>query len=132
MIHRRPFRESNANAFQQVMAVHSDGEWTIIPMAVNATNVNNQRNTPDPARPSFQLCAIFANEPRTVKAGEEILFSTNEPEVHFRRCDLKETIRRGDWLRREADGSTWEMSDVQTDSLDGVCVKMSRLGRERL
>ena len=106
---------------------------TIIPMIAKP----NYQPLPDPAKAPVTLTGVFSLrhiEAFTVKDGSGLsrqgvtTISSRDPIVSFALKDLPFPIRHLFRIRRERDGVTYEVTDVQSDGVSSVKLKLVQVG----
>jgi hypothetical protein len=120
----RPFEEAEAELHGLVQDEFGD-IFAILPMI----GLVNGGLTPDRSRKSFFVSGVFCDEARDANLHlEDMRFSTTDPHVTFRRCDLKFPIRPRDLIKRCKTGIQYEVKETKPDTYSGLCCHLNIMG----
>ena len=100
--------------------------WIFLPMKKPA----REQAVPDDNRKSYAISGIFDWEAEDVRLQHEAAgVSSMNAELTLRRCDIQQPLRRGDQFKRCSTGQVFEVRDQQRDSMSGIMVPLTQLGK---
>lgn len=125
------FEDDENFSHEAIQAEYSDAEqWEFHAKRLRPDGDVNRATIKDAKRPDFVAPAIFNDEHKQAQlALNEMVFTSTDPEIHVRICDLVWRPGKGDVVLRRKTGKTYEIKEVGKDSMSGRCLRLSQQGR---